>query len=275
MSSRFKILGSSSKGNCTFLQAGEVRILIDAGFSGKRICQMLETAGERIEDINAIFLSHEHADHAQGIRGLATSLAIHGNAPIFANQDTADAVQSKLQKPANWKLFETGTTFRFLDLEIRSFALPHDAYDPAGFVFSWGHHGDPPNPSLPAVQSGGSLAWVTDLGYMPEHVREHIRTVETLIIEANYDETLLDRDKKRPWSLKQRIRGRHGHLSNEQTFDILDQLNDSKVREVYLAHLSRDCNSVDLVRKRFARLSSKNFTIKIIDPESGTPVPIH
>ena len=93
---------------------------------------------------------------------------------------------------------------RFRDIDVRSFALPHDAYDPVGFIFG----GDSPM----IYSQPRSLAWVTDLGYVPEHVREHIRCVQTLVIEANYDEDLLDRDDKRPWSTKQRIRGRHGHL---------------------------------------------------------------
>ncbi len=256
----FQILGSSSNGNCAFLQTGHTKILIDAGFSGKRICRMLENVDETIDTIDAIFLTHEHADHAQGIRGLSTRL----DAPVFANRDTAAAVQSKLKKPTNWKIFQTGTTFKFRDLEVCSFALPHDAYDPVGFIFYWGKQGD-----LSSPRQG--LAWITDLGYMPEHVREHILTVETLVIEANYDETLLERDKNRPWSTKQRIRSRHGHLSNDATFDILNSLNgNSKIREVYLAHLSRDCNKVELVRNKFAPLSNKNFAINIIDPASGS-----
>jgi phosphoribosyl 1,2-cyclic phosphodiesterase len=242
-------------GNCALLRTGASKILIDAGFSGKRIQGKLEPLGESIDSIQAVFLTHEHSDHAQGIRGLSR----RADLPVFANRDTADAVQAKLTKRVNWQIFETGTTFHFRDLEIRSFALPHDAYDPVGYVFRWGSE------SAPASKS---LAWITDLGYLPAHVQEQMRSVDTLVIEANYDETLLEKDTRRPWSTKQRIRGRHGHLSNNAAFDALSQMNgDSRIKEVYLAHLSKDCNSLECVNERFAGLShDKGFAIHVVDP---------
>jgi len=260
MSPDFQILGSSSSGNCALLCTGHTKILVDVGFSAKRIGQLLENLGESIESIDGVFLTHEHSDHAQGIRGLAK----RADLPVFANRDTADAVQAKLTKRPNWQVFQTGTSFKFRDIEVRSFSLPHDAYDPVGFTFHWGEEGD-----LFSPRQG--LAWVTDLGYVPEHVREHICSVETLVIEANYDEALLERDEKRPWSTKQRIRGRHGHLSNDATYEVLRGLNGStKLREVYIAHLSRDCNTVACVKDRFADLfCDDSFKIHIIDPVVG------
>jgi phosphoribosyl 1,2-cyclic phosphodiesterase len=262
MSVDFQILGSSSQGNCALLRTQSSKILIDAGFSAKRIAGMLETIGESLDTIDAVFLTHEHGDHAQGIRGLARRCDL----PIFANRDTADAVQAKLLKRANWQIFQTGTVFKFRDLEIRSFAIPHDAYDPVGFTFHWGDEGD-------LFQPRRSLAWVTDLGYAPAHVREHIHSVHTLVIEANYDEALLELDEKRPWSTKQRIRGRHGHLSNDAALEILNELKSSThLREVYLAHLSKDCNTMNLVQNKFAALAedSTNFAVYIVDPVHGT-----
>jgi phosphoribosyl 1,2-cyclic phosphodiesterase len=261
MLGKFQILGSSSLGNCAFLDTGNTKILIDAGFSGKRINEMLAAIGESVETLQGVFLTHEHSDHAQGVRGLVRQADL----PIFANRDTADAVQAKLKKRANWQLFETGTSFNYRDLEVRSFALPHDAYDPVGYSFRWGAADDLLTPPQ-------SLAWVTDLGYVPEHIHEHIRSVDTLVIEANYDENLLEQDTKRPWSTKQRIRGRHGHLSNNATFDALQSMNgSSQLKKVYLAHLSKDCNTVDCINKRFASLyQEKNFEIHIIDPSHST-----
>ena len=255
MSVEFQILGSSSGGNCALLHTGQTKVLVDVGFSAKRIGCLLEAVGESIDAIDAVFLTHEHSDHAQGIRGLAK----RADLPVFANRDTADAVQAKASKPVNWKVFQTGTDFTFRDLKIRSFALPHDAYDPVGFTFNWGEEGDLFTPPR-------SLAWVTDLGYVPEHVKEHIRHVQTLVIEANYDEELLERDEQRPWSIKQRIRGRHGHLSNNAAFDLVAELSQKSLLEkVYLAHLSKDCNNAHLVRDKFASLSS-SLSIEVIDP---------
>jgi len=255
MSVEFQILGSSSGGNCALLQTGQTKVLVDVGFSAKRIACLLESIGESLDAIDAVFLTHEHSDHAQGIRGLAKRVDL----PVFANHDTADAVQAKATKPVNWKVFQTGTAFTFRDLKVRSFALPHDAYDPVGFTFNWGEEGDLFTPPR-------SLAWVTDLGYVPEHVKEHIRQVQTLVIEANYDEELLERDERRPWSTKQRIRGRHGHLSNNAAFDLVAELSPkSRLEKVYLAHLSKDCNNAHLVRDKFASLS-RNLSIEVIDP---------
>lgn len=251
----FQILGSSSLGNCALLRTSESKILIDAGFSGKRIQALLEANGESLDQIHAVFLTHEHSDHAQGIRGLSR----RPDLPIFANRDTADAVQAKLSKRPNWQVFETGTTFHFRDIEIRSFALPHDAYDPVGYAFRWRDE------TQGAPQS---LAWVTDLGYIPAHVHEQMRSVQTLVIEANYDETLLEKDTKRPWSTKQRIRGRHGHLSNNAAYEALQRMNgSSELENVYLAHLSKDCNSLECVKHRFASLCNENaFAIHVVDP---------
>ena len=255
MSVEFQILGSSSGGNCALLQTGQTKVLVDVGFSAKRIGCLLESVGESLDAIDAVFLTHEHSDHAQGIRGLAK----RADLPVFANRDTADAVQAKATKPVNWKVFQTGTEFTFRDLKVRSFALPHDAYDPVGFTFNWGEEGDLFTPPR-------SLAWVTDLGYVPQHVKEHIRNVQTLVIEANYDEELLERDERRPWSTKQRIRGRHGHLSNNVAFDLVAELSPkSRLEKVYLAHLSKDCNNAHLVRDKFASLS-RNLSIEVIDP---------
>ena len=255
MSVEFQILGSSSGGNCALLQTGQTKVLVDVGFSAKRIGFLLGSVGESLDAIDAVFLTHEHSDHAQGIRGLAK----RADLPVFANRDTADAVQAKATKPVNWKVFQTGTDFAFRDLKVRSFALPHDAYDPVGFTFNWGEEGDLFTPPR-------SLAWVTDLGYVPEHVKEHIRHVQTLVIEANYDEELLERDERRPWSTKQRIRGRHGHLSNDAAFDLVAELSPkSRLEKVYLAHLSKDCNNTHLVRDKFASLS-RTLSIEVIDP---------
>lgn len=261
MTTHFQILGSSSSGNCGLLCTGNTKVLVDVGFSAKRISEMLESINESLDTIDAVFLTHEHTDHAQGIRGLAK----RAHLPVFANRDTADAVQSKLTKRPNWQIFQTGTSFQFRDIEVRSFSIPHDAYDPVGYTFHWGEEGD-----LFTPRQG--LGWVTDLGYVPEHVRERMCCVETLVLEANYDEKLLDDDEKRPWSTKQRIRGRHGHLSNDAAYEVLSGLNgQSKLREVYIAHLSKDCNTVSHVQNRFADLCAQsNYTINIIDPSAGT-----
>lgn len=258
-STRFQILGSNSSGNCALLVTDTTRILIDAGFSARRICQMLEAHGESIQNIDGVFITHEHNDHATGLKGLSKFEHLQ----FFANRDTARAIQKKLQRRPKWNVFETGATFQFRDLQVASFSVPHDAYDPVGFVFSWGY-GDLFSPRR-------SLAWVTDLGYVPQLVRQHIQAVDILVVESNYDEEMLDRDPKRPWSVKQRIKGRHGHLSNDDALSLLLEMEDSRWQEVFLVHLSRDCNDVSRVKQKFAPLLNmgRRFRLNVVDPHTG------
>ena len=166
----FKILGSSSSGNSAILSIGELTVLIDAGLSCKRIQTLLKKEEIEIEKIDAVFLTHEHNDHSVGIKGLSK----YANLPIYANRDTINAVQPKLSRRPNWKVFETGTKFGFRNLKIHPFSVPHDAYDPVGFFFEWGGD-DLFNPYY-------SLAWVTDLGFVPSLVRARIKEAKILVI---------------------------------------------------------------------------------------------
>ena len=256
MSVRFKILGSSSRGNAALLATPETQILIDAGFSGKQIEARMAAVDESIDNVAAVFLTHEHSDHSMGVRGLTRR---NEGMPFFANRDTAREVQSRLKRRANWKLFETGATFTFRDIEITSFSLPHDAVDPVGYLFRTGD-GSLDNPYH-------TVAWVTDLGYAPTLVHEKIRDADILVLESNHDVTMLD-ESDRAWSLKQRIKSRHGHLSNDAAKDLLEGIENPRWSQVYLAHLSEECNCVNLVKETFASLSGagQNFRVDVIDP---------
>ena len=111
---------------------------------------------------------------------------------------------------------------------------------------------------------------MTDLGYVPEHIKDRLQKIQTLVIESNYDEELLEKDTRRPWSTKQRIRGRHGHLSNDAAYELIKHLDSaSKLRSVHLAHLSKDCNSTDKVTARFSSLMQNHLKIHVVDPAAS------
>lgn len=257
---RFRILGSGSAGNAALLQTDDTRVLVDAGFSARKLQEMLAAAGESLERIDAIFLTHEHGDHATGLGGLAR----HPHIRVFANHGTAQAVQRTLKHRANWQVFETGATFRFRDLEVSSFSVPHDAQDPVGFAIAHGHDGDLFTPRR-------TLAWLTDLGHAPAHLVERVRHADVLVLEANYCPRLLEADTKRPWSVKQRINGRHGHLSNDAARDLLAAVASPRLRHVFFAHLSRDCNTPDAVAAACGpALASLGCRFSVIAPGTGS-----
>jgi phosphoribosyl 1,2-cyclic phosphodiesterase len=232
MALRFCILGSGSSGNSALVVTEGARILLDAGFSARRLGNLIAAAGESLEGVDAVFVTHEHTDHSSGIE----SLKKFPNLKFFANSSTAKAVQKELTWSPQWQIFETGSSFKYRDLEIQSFSIPHDAEDPVGYSFTTGIDGDMFSPRR-------TLAWVTDLGHAPQVVRERIRESDVVVVEANHCPALLQADLKRPWSTKQRIGGRHGHLSNAAASELLGLVASPRWRKVYLTHLSRDCNS--------------------------------
>jgi phosphoribosyl 1,2-cyclic phosphodiesterase len=262
MAMRFSILGSGSSGNAAVLITEGARILVDAGFSARKLGTLLAAAGESLDRIDAVFLTHEHGDHAAALEGLKK----FPHLPIFANAATARACQAGLGHRPDWHVFETGARFRFRDLEIESFPVPHDAQEPVGFRFTTGHDGDLFAPRR-------SLAFLTDLGYAPQHVREHIRGCDVVVVEANHCPELLKADPKRPWSLKQRIAGRHGHLSNTAMCELLADVASPQWRRIYLTHLSRDCNSPAAVDQALAgvRATLCACEFSIVAPGEGTP----
>jgi len=260
MAMRLQILGSSSSGNCALLETAGARVLIDAGFSARKIGEMLSAAGVELSSLNAIFITHEHGDHVSGLAGLRR----YGVPAFFANAGTVAGLPTPLQTGLPWRVFGSGTTFTFRDLEVTSFAIPHDAMEPVGFVFATGGE------DLFAPRC--RLAWVTDLGFVPELVRARVRDCDLLVLEANHDLDLLDQDTKRPWSVKQRIRGRHGHLSNEAAREFLASEPRACWREVLLGHLSKDCNDPALVRRVFGcgpARAERPYAVEVLEPTAG------
>jgi phosphoribosyl 1,2-cyclic phosphodiesterase len=227
MAVQLTILGSGSGGNCAYLETDEARILIDAGFSGRQIRQRLATIARAPESIHGILITHEHSDHISGLTGLAAKWQM----PVYCNRLTWEAIEAQLQIQIDAHLFVTGDSFVIGDVTIETFPVPHDACDPVGFLLR-----------TPA----GNIGILTDLGHVTKLVVERIRPANVLLLEANHDLKMLRDDTRRPWSLKQRILSRHGHLSNDGAADVVEQIISAELRRLYLGHLSRDCNKPEL-----------------------------
>lgn len=230
---KFAVLGSGSTGNSTILECGNTRILIDAGLSAKQLCLRLESLGIKPASLSGILLTHEHGDHTRGLKNFLKKYPI----PIYATGETAHVVREQSIGEAIWKTFEAGQDFPIEQLSIRSFSIQHDAVDPVGFVIE---------------SEGVRFGLLSDAGHVTSSVTHHLRNLSALFVEANYDEELLELDTKRPWSIKQRISSRHGHLSNVQVEALLRDISHTGLMQVVFGHLSSDCNCPDRVKNRFA-----------------------
>ncbi len=218
------VLASGSSGNCTFIGAGETKILVDAGLSARRTATRLTEIGERVEDLNAICVSHEHGDHIAGLRVLQKKYGI----AVYVNAGTRDAISnSRKHEGVTFRQFSTGSPFSIGSLRVEPFSVPHDAYEPVGFIIHF---------------KTCSVGIATDLGVVTNLVREKLRTCQAVIIEANHDEVLLQ-EANRPWSLKQRIRGNQGHLSNRAAALLAAEIAGDGLEHLFLAHMSSDCNN--------------------------------
>ncbi len=219
-------LGSGSSGNAALVRQGSTAFLVDAGLSAKQLTARLATCGVKPEELAGILLTHEHGDHTSSLKVLLGKHSL----PVFCNAMTARALQDGGLTHGNWRLFQTGTEFALGDFAVRAFSVPHDAAEPVGFRIS---------------TNDGCFGVLTDLGYATRLVFEALRGVKAILIETNHDEDLLQKCTKRPWSVKQRILSRHGHLSNAAAARVLAEL-DAPLHHVILGHLSRDCNSPEL-----------------------------
>jgi phosphoribosyl 1,2-cyclic phosphodiesterase len=230
------VLGSGSSGNCAVIRTENTCLLLDAGLSARQIVLRLEHVGLKLEDLDGILITHEHGDHTQGLDIICRRHA----APLICTTLTRESILSGLTRAQpRWRLMQTGVTFEFQDVRIESFPVPHDAADPVGFVIT---------------DSDSRLGVLSDVGSITHLIRDRLRGSDTLFIEANYDAALLEADTKRPWPTKQRISGRHGHLSNDQAADLVREVAHAALRHVVLGHLSDDCNEPSLAAEKIRRV---------------------
>jgi phosphoribosyl 1,2-cyclic phosphodiesterase len=253
---RLTILGSGSSGNCAYVETEDTRILIDAGFSLRQIRQRLATIGRTPENLTGILVTHEHSDHVQSLPLLCGKLGI----PVYLNRPTHEAVEYQTKTRLPCRLFTTGTSFEVGDIMVETFSIPHDAQEPVGFLLRIGTV---------------NIGFLTDLGHTTRLVLERIRPAHALVLEANHDVKMLQDCPTRPWSLKQRILGRHGHLSNDGAADAAEQIMSADLRHLYLAHLSSQCNRPELAHRvmgeRLQKIGANHVRLELTSQSQPCP----
>ncbi len=222
-------LFSSSSGNMFHIESNKTNILVDVGVTYKSITDGLKSIDKNISDISAILITHEHIDHIKGLPLICRK----NNIPIYACGKTADYLKDYLDdKNISADIIKThyGQPFKVKDFEITPFETSHDAVMPCGFNIK---------------TSESSIGFATDLGYVTNEVFDYLLNSDYIIIESNYDSTMLDFGKY-PFNLKRRIKSNLGHLSNDDTSDLICKLYNKGKNRFLLAHLSQNNNTSDI-----------------------------
>jgi phosphoribosyl 1,2-cyclic phosphodiesterase len=237
---RVTVLGSGSTGNATLIEADGVRILVDAGFSGKDIAMRLATVGVDAASIDAILITHDHSDHTRGMGVLARRFGV----PLYLTEKTAHACRALLNGKEEVRSYQAEAMFRIGNFEVQPFLTVHDAADPVAIT-------------IRHMPTGCRMGVATDLGRPTASVRAALAGCHLLILEANHDDAMLWRGPY-PWSVKQRIASSHGHLSNRAAADLARELFHPGLGGVVLAHLSEHCNDGALARDTVAESLQKD-----------------
>lgn len=220
------VLASGSKGNAIYVSDGRTSVLVDAGLSGVEIQRRMVSAGLTVDALTAIVVSHEHSDHIRGVGVLSRRYDL----PVYISPMTQAACAAQLGRLHEVRHFEIGQPFTIDALAIHPFATSHDARDPAGFTIS---------------RNGRKIGIATDLGIATGMVKQHLKTCDLLVLEANHDPTMLI-EGPYPWPLKQRIKSRNGHLANQDSGDLLAEILHDGLCHVILAHLSETNNTPEI-----------------------------
>ncbi|HEX2582869.1 MAG TPA: MBL fold metallo-hydrolase [Chlamydiales bacterium] len=216
-------LASGSKGNAIFVGTKNTRILIDAGIRIKTVAERLAELDVALDSLQAILITHEHMDHIAGLAHLAERLKI----PVLANAETAKGIVGALRMRPKFKIFASGETFHFGDLEIHPFTVPHDTLDPVAFTLKTGNE---------------KLGFCADLGHVTSMIRKQLEGCDYLYVEANHEPSMVHACA-RPQVYKTRVLGKQGHLSNEECGQLLAHVFHAGLKHVHLAHLSSECNA--------------------------------
>ncbi len=242
MSIRVSVLGSGSRGNATYIRTEKVRLLIDCGLGPRTLAKRLRAIGEDPDRIDAVFVTHEHTDHVGGLRSMIKKFSVE----VFMSCGTIDGSRADSfdMNGSGIVPIVPGRSFAVGDVEVDTVAVPHDAEEPTAFSVRY---------------NGIKVTQLTDLGWIPDHVADLLKGSHILILESNHDLDML-RMGSYPWSLKERLMGRKGHLSNDAVGRYLTGPYDGGAQHLVLAHLSSKNNHPEIARQEACQaLSSRGF----------------
>lgn len=258
---RVSVLASGSTGNITYVESDRMKLLVDCGFSGKKAEALLQKINRRPEDLNAILVTHEHNDHIKGVGVLARRYGLD----VYANEKTWQAMESKLGniKLENKHHFDMDKTVTLGDIDVSSFGVSHDAADPQFYTFQ---------------KDNKRFVMLTDTGYVSDRMRGYVKNADAYLFESNHDLSML-RMGSYPWSLKQRILGDKGHLSNEDGALALAEIVGDRTKRVYLGHLSRENNLKEIAYSTAEDILTRkdtgvNHTFTLYDTDPVEPAPL-
>ncbi|WP_054112896.1 MBL fold metallo-hydrolase [Marinagarivorans algicola] len=244
---QFASLGSGSEGNATLIQSGKTLLLLDCGFSLKGLSERLKRLALTPADITAVLVTHEHADHIRGVGPLTRK---YGTA-AYMSAGTASA--KTLGKIPHTTVIAAGEILKIGSVDIEVHSVPHDAREPTQFIFN---------------ACGRRLGVLTDLGSIPDELAQRYSDLDALLLEANHDPEMLARGSY-PASLKQRVGGYWGHLSNQQSAQLIEQINVGRLQHLVLAHISQKNNSQAHVMAAFAGLPAAYHLLQLADQNTG------
>lgn len=227
---RLSVFASGSGGNSLAVQSDSTTLVVDLGLHCRPLECRMRQCGVDPDSIDAILFTHDHSDHCSALDVFHRH---HPQIPLMATEGTAGAIAMRTGVEDGWTTFETCGDFTIGDIRVESFSVPHDAADPVGYLFTCG---------------AMTLFVATDFGTVTESVRQAFRRASCAVLESNHDPVLLTQSG-RPPSLKQRIAGRSGHLSNDDACDLLRTVRPPNLKALFLAHLSRECNECHLAAR--------------------------
>lgn len=237
------ILSSGSSGNATLIEHNDITILLDCGMSFKKLKQKFIEANRDINEVNYVFISHEHIDHVRGL----SQIIKHLDVKIYMSNGTLNVLKDSLGDLNKIELISHLGQLTFDDLMIGALSLSHDAVEPMLFVFK---------------HESAKFWFFHDSGYMPSKYFNILKNPSLMVMESNYDIEMLLESTKYPYKTKMRIHSDYGHLSNDQAYTYIDELIGTNTKEVIIAHVSENNNKIDLIEELYKEIEIK-YNVKI------------